>query len=221
MRRSRLIQASLLAGLIALGSAPQRTSAQTLPVDLVLVPSERGAPSPGRPTAPLDAAATSGDLPTCRGRDRPDLPPSAAWPRLPQPNPRPEFPGQKCGPELAGHRTGRPVATAVPARCKPPAELACPAPAPNGPRDRSKAAAATHPPSAAPPAGRRSRPQSATAIADAEIVDRANAYFTDLNTLVADFTQVGGDGRRASAGRSISSVPARSASNTIHPPPSK
>jgi outer membrane lipoprotein-sorting protein len=28
------------------------------------------------------------------------------------------------------------------------------------------------------------------------IVDRANAYFTNLNTLVADFTQVGGDGRR-------------------------
>ncbi|WP_445502579.1 outer-membrane lipoprotein carrier protein LolA [Microvirga sp. G4-2] len=28
------------------------------------------------------------------------------------------------------------------------------------------------------------------------IVERANAYFTNLNTLIADFTQVGGDGRR-------------------------
>ncbi|MCG7394884.1 outer-membrane lipoprotein carrier protein LolA [Microvirga sp. ACRRW] len=28
------------------------------------------------------------------------------------------------------------------------------------------------------------------------IVERANSYFTNLNTLVADFTQVGGDGRR-------------------------
>ncbi len=28
------------------------------------------------------------------------------------------------------------------------------------------------------------------------ILERANAYFTNLNTLVADFTQVGGDGRR-------------------------
>jgi outer membrane lipoprotein-sorting protein len=28
------------------------------------------------------------------------------------------------------------------------------------------------------------------------IVERANAYFTNLDTLVADFTQVGGDGRR-------------------------
>jgi len=29
-----------------------------------------------------------------------------------------------------------------------------------------------------------------------EIVERANAYFTNLGTLLADFTQVGGDGRR-------------------------
>jgi outer membrane lipoprotein-sorting protein len=28
------------------------------------------------------------------------------------------------------------------------------------------------------------------------VVERANAYFTNLSTLVADFTQVGGDGRR-------------------------
>ncbi|HZH11410.1 MAG TPA: outer-membrane lipoprotein carrier protein LolA [Microvirga sp.] len=28
------------------------------------------------------------------------------------------------------------------------------------------------------------------------VVERANAYFTNLNTLIADFTQVGGDGRR-------------------------
>jgi outer membrane lipoprotein-sorting protein len=28
------------------------------------------------------------------------------------------------------------------------------------------------------------------------VVERANAFFTNLNTMVADFTQVGGDGRR-------------------------
>lgn len=33
-------------------------------------------------------------------------------------------------------------------------------------------------------------------LSNREIVDRANAYFTNLGTLVADFTQVGGDGRR-------------------------
>jgi outer membrane lipoprotein-sorting protein len=33
-------------------------------------------------------------------------------------------------------------------------------------------------------------------LSNREIVERANAYFTNLTTLVADFTQVGGDGRR-------------------------
>jgi outer membrane lipoprotein-sorting protein len=33
-------------------------------------------------------------------------------------------------------------------------------------------------------------------LSNREIVEQANAYFTNLTTLVADFTQVGGDGRR-------------------------
>jgi len=33
-------------------------------------------------------------------------------------------------------------------------------------------------------------------LSNQEIIDRANAYFTNMSTLVADFTQVGGDGRR-------------------------
>ncbi len=33
-------------------------------------------------------------------------------------------------------------------------------------------------------------------LSNLEIVERANAYFTNLGTLLADFTQVGGDGRR-------------------------
>ena len=33
-------------------------------------------------------------------------------------------------------------------------------------------------------------------LSNSAIVEKANAYFTHLNTLVADFTQVGGDGRR-------------------------
>jgi len=33
-------------------------------------------------------------------------------------------------------------------------------------------------------------------LSNRDIVERANAYFTNLTTLVADFTQVGGDGRR-------------------------
>lgn len=38
-------------------------------------------------------------------------------------------------------------------------------------------------------------PRSAP-LSNGEIVQRANAYFTNMRTLVADFTQVGGDGRR-------------------------
>ena len=33
-------------------------------------------------------------------------------------------------------------------------------------------------------------------LSNSAVVEKANAYFTHLNTLVADFTQVGGDGRR-------------------------
>jgi outer membrane lipoprotein-sorting protein len=33
-------------------------------------------------------------------------------------------------------------------------------------------------------------------LSNKEIVDRANAYFTNLSTMVADFTQIGGDGRK-------------------------
>lgn len=44
---------------------------------------------------------------------------------------------------------------------------------------------------AGPVTALRSEPLSNKAV-----VDRANAYFTNLGTLVADFTQVGGDGRR-------------------------
>jgi outer membrane lipoprotein-sorting protein len=35
-------------------------------------------------------------------------------------------------------------------------------------------------------------------LGDQEIVERANAFFNNLTTLVADFTQIGGDGRRLS-----------------------
>jgi outer membrane lipoprotein-sorting protein len=46
---------------------------------------------------------------------------------------------------------------------------------------------------AAPAAAPAPRAQVLT---DQEIVDKANAFFNNLTTLVADFTQIGGDGRR-------------------------
>jgi outer membrane lipoprotein-sorting protein len=48
---------------------------------------------------------------------------------------------------------------------------------------------------AAPPTARAARSEPLT---DREIVDRANAFFNDLGALVAEFTQIGGDGRRLS-----------------------
>jgi outer membrane lipoprotein-sorting protein len=69
------------------------------------------------------------------------------------------------------------------------------------------AAAPPGPPQAALPVARAApveiapRPVAVPAariepLTNLEIVERANAYFTGLGTLLADFTQVGGDGRR-------------------------
>lgn len=47
------------------------------------------------------------------------------------------------------------------------------------------------------PAANPSAPPAPTGpLTDRQLVDRANAYFNGLGTLVADFVQVGGDGRR-------------------------
>ena len=48
-------------------------------------------------------------------------------------------------------------------------------------------------PAAAPVS--RGQPRAET-LSDPEIVERANGFFNNLTTLVADFTQIGGDGRR-------------------------
>ena len=57
---------------------------------------------------------------------------------------------------------------------------------------RSPSRSRPSPSSPPPPARWRAKQQ----LSNSEIVDRANAYFTGLRHLVADFTQVGGDGRR-------------------------
>jgi outer membrane lipoprotein-sorting protein len=52
----------------------------------------------------------------------------------------------------------------------------------------------------AAPAGGKGRPSAGAAapLSPQAAVDRANAYFNGLSTIVADFTQIGGDGRRVS-----------------------
>src|SRR4028119_1738521 len=80
-----------------------------------------------------------------------------------------------------------------------------PAPAAPPPRPRGRPAAVETPNPEAEPVVIAPRPivtASAGPVARGEplpnsaVIERANAYFTGLGTLVADFTQVGGDGRR-------------------------
>ncbi|HEV2558719.1 MAG TPA: outer-membrane lipoprotein carrier protein LolA [Microvirga sp.] len=78
-------------------------------------------------------------------------------------------------------RPARPAASPpAPAGTPPPA---APAPAPAG----KPLVIAAVPPAAA---------MKAEPLSDQEAIDRANAFFTNLGTLVAAFTQIGGDGRR-------------------------
>jgi outer membrane lipoprotein-sorting protein len=94
-----------------------------------------------------------------------------------------------------------------------PAKPAAPAPAPAAtpvPPKRSATAAAepAAPPSPAAPATPSAPVVTAAApaspaapgapLTDKQIVERANAYFNAITSLVGDFTQIGGDGRRLS-----------------------
>ncbi|HEY8383901.1 MAG TPA: outer-membrane lipoprotein carrier protein LolA [Microvirga sp.] len=102
-----------------------------------------------------------------------------------------------------------PAAKPAPARAAAAAPAAAPAPstapaAKPAPVPPATAAAPAKPaPAAAPakPMEIAAAPTTAPAarsepLTDAEIVEKANAYFNQLGTLVADFTQIGGDGRR-------------------------
>jgi outer membrane lipoprotein-sorting protein len=60
--------------------------------------------------------------------------------------------------------------------------------------DSARAAAA--PPAALLAVATTAPAPRALPLTDQEIVDKANAFFNNLTTLVADFTQIGGDGRR-------------------------
>jgi outer membrane lipoprotein-sorting protein len=82
---------------------------------------------------------------------------------------------------------------------------AAPAPVPEPPSPPARVAAAPpQRPSSAPAATPTAMPLSIAArpapkiemLGEGEIIQRANRFFTNLGTLTADFTQIGGDGRR-------------------------
>ena len=160
-----------LAGLLAIlplaAGAP--AAAQTLPRDLFLPPK--------RPLAPASAesAARGFNLsaaPLATSRFLAPAPPVPA--SAPRPGPIRPLNGEQVLAATAPLPPARPAAADIPSPEAEPVVIA--------PRPIVTA-------SAGPVARGEPLPNSA-------VIERANAYFTGLGTLVADFTQVGGDGRR-------------------------
>lgn len=160
-----------LAGLLAIlplaAGAP--AAAQTLPRDLFLPPK--------RPLAPASAesAARGFNLsaaPLATSRFLAPAPPVPA--SAPRPEPIRPLHGEQVLAATAPLPPARPAAAEIPSPEAEPVLIA--------PRPIVTA-------SAGPVARGEPLPNSA-------VIERANAYFTGLGTLVADFTQVGGDGRR-------------------------
>ena len=180
----------LIAGfaLCVAGTCP--LAAQTLPVELVVTP-------PAKPIHRLtpagpDAAAadrftlTAAPLPPHFERIGPNaivITPRAKSAADPASRPRENLPSSEAlaaaGPPPVRER---PAAQTAPASAPPPAPVA----APLAPPKPIVTAAATPIVAVA-----RAEPLS-----ERDIVDRANAFFNNLSSLVADFTQIGGDGRR-------------------------
>jgi outer membrane lipoprotein-sorting protein len=163
-----------LAGLMAilsLGAGAPPAAAQTLPRDLFLPPK--------RPVAPAtaDSAARGFNLsaaPLSTSRFHPPSASAAESDQRPRPEPVRPVNAEQVLAATAPLPPARPVAAEIPNPEMEPAVIA--------PRPIVTA-------SAGPIARVEALPNSA-------IIERANAYFTGLSTLVAEFTQVGGDGRR-------------------------
>lgn len=170
---------SSFAGLVTVASVltgPLPAAAQTLPLDMILPPK--------RPiTQGFNPSATS--LPTSSFRQIS----SQASPQASAPAPAP------------AETVAQPSRPAIPRPANAEQVLAATAPLPPA----RPALAETRQPSEAEPIAIAPKPIVTAAMGpvgqgqplpNSAIVERANAYFTNLDTLVADFTQVGGDGRR-------------------------
>jgi outer membrane lipoprotein-sorting protein len=168
MRRLGLVR--LLAGLALCGAGALPAAAQSLPVEMVLLPPRRPGGVVARQVAPVPADGSGFTLTVPpppqhfqAGGRAARAPAEPVTPAAPQPT----------FTESAKPAAQRPAATP-------------PAPASATPSTPIVVAAATP----AVPVAR------AEPLTDGEIVERANAFFNSLGTLVADFIQIGGDGRR-------------------------
>ena len=163
-----------LAGLMAilsLATGAPPAAAQTLPRDLFLPPK--------RPVAPVtaDSVAHGFNLsvaPLTTSRFHPPAPSAAESAQRPRPEPVRPINAEQVLAATAPLPPARPAAADIP---RPEAEPIVITPKPIVTA------------SVGPIARVEPLPNSA-------VIERANAYFTGLSTLVADFTQVGGDGRR-------------------------
>jgi outer membrane lipoprotein-sorting protein len=157
----------LAAGFCALGLASAPASAQIAnPLDWLFGKSSSEKPAP-QPAAPEPA-------PAARGAPAPrTAQPAQAKPVLP-----PKRPASLAS-EQAEAAAVQPAAAPAPASA--PSRQAAPQP---GASPVVTAAAAVAPPASSEPLSER------------QIVERANAYFNGISTLVGDFVQTGGDGRR-------------------------
>lgn len=125
--------------------------------------------------------------------------PQAAPPQQAAPAPQPAAPAQRAQP------AGMPATAKLPPRRPASLDNAPAAAQAEPPAPAPVAAAPSAPAPQRPPAAQVSPPvvtAAATVAAPAEplgerqIVERANAYFNAISTLVGDFVQTGGDGRR-------------------------
>jgi outer membrane lipoprotein-sorting protein len=169
----------------------------TLPMDLILPPE--------RPSGPVSPASVA------QGFNLSAAPLPAGLFHLP----RPGAPAAVQPEPVRTEAKPAPVAASVAAPIPPPAPVRTLAPPPalteplqitprpvatvaripnTGPP--AEPSSRTEPSSRAEPPSRTETPSRTEALSNKAIVERANAYFTNLTTLVADFTQIGGDGRR-------------------------
>lgn len=163
----RVVSLAALVAILCASAAATPAAAQTLPLDLFLPPKRPVA------SATPDSAAkgfTLSAAPLATSTFHVPRPAAPAPPPLPRPD------GTR---PMNAEQVLAATAPVPPARPAPDPEPIAIAP-------RPIVTAAT-----APVTSVRGDP-----LPNKTVVERANAYFTNLSTLVADFTQVGGDGRR-------------------------
>lgn len=170
----RFVSLASLAILCAsMGTLP--AAAQVLPAEMFLPPKRPVAP-PTPESATRGFNLSAAPLPT--STFHPPVPPQAAEPPRTEPKPAP---GEQAFSATAPIPPARPVA----APPQPPnAEAATASAEPIAIAPRPIVTAATGPVGRGEP------------LPNSVVIERANAFFTNLTTMVATFTQVGGDGRR-------------------------